>query len=63
MGGGRRQNVKWVPLFLPDYEEAVRALLAGDSARFAERTESWPVNVLAHARKIATRAFPSAVPS
>lgn len=45
---------------LPEYEEAVRALFAGDSARFAECTESWPVDVRAHARKIAARAFPSA---
>lgn len=47
---------------LPDYEEAVRALFAGDSARFAERTEEWPADVRAHARKIAARAFSSAVP-
>ena len=42
---------------LPEYEEAVRALFAGESARFTERTESWPADIRAHARKIAARAF------
>ena len=45
---------------LPDYEEATRALFAGDSARFAEHTESWPVDIRTHARKIAAHAFPEA---
>lgn len=45
---------------LPDYEEATRALFAGDSARFDEHTESWPVDIRTHARKIAAHAFPEA---
>ena len=43
---------------LPGYEEATRALFAGDSARFAAQTESWPVDVRDHARKISGAAFP-----
>ena len=42
---------------LPDYEEATRALFAGDPARFAEHTEAWPVDIRTHARKIAAHAF------
>ena len=43
---------------LPAYEEATRALFAGDAARFAEQTESWPIDIRTHARKIAANAFP-----
>ncbi len=46
---------------LPGYEEATRALFAGDSARFAEHSEAWPVDIRTHARNIAARAFPEAV--
>jgi uncharacterized protein len=46
---------------LPGYEEAARALFAGDPARFAEHTEAWPIDISAHARKIAVHAFPEAV--
>ena len=42
---------------LPGYEEAMRALFAGDSTRFAEHTESWPADVRTHARKISAHAF------
>ena len=45
---------------LPDYEEATRALFAGNSDRFDEHTESWPVDIRTHARKIAAHAFPEA---
>jgi uncharacterized protein len=46
---------------LPGYEEATRALFAGDSARFAEQTESWPGDIRTHARKIAAHAFAEAI--
>lgn len=42
---------------LPGYEEATRALFAGDSARFAEQTDSWPMDIRDHARKITAAAF------
>ncbi|NVN85682.1 MAG: DUF2239 family protein [Rhodopseudomonas sp.] len=41
----------------PDYEEVVRALFAGDAARFAQRTAGWPIDVRDHARALATAAF------
>ena len=41
----------------PHYEEAARALYAGNYARFAELTESWPQDVRDHARKLAEPAF------
>ena len=44
---------------LPGYEEATRALFAGDSARFSEQTETWPIDIRTHARNIAANAFPS----
>jgi uncharacterized protein len=36
-----------------NYEEATRALFAGDGARFAAMTEAWPVDVRDHARQLA----------
>lgn len=45
---------------LPAFEEAIRALFADDSGRFAEHTESWPVDVRDHARHLAATAFGSA---
>lgn len=42
---------------LPGYEEATRALFAGDSARFAEQTKSWPADIRTHARKVAAAVF------
>jgi hypothetical protein len=39
------------------FEEAARALFAGDAKRFDDLTESWPVDVRAHTRKLAAMAF------
>lgn len=36
-----------------NYEEATRALFAGDGARFAAMTEAWPGDVRDHARQLA----------
>lgn len=44
---------------LPGYEEATRALFAGDAARFTELTEPWPADVRDHARDLAAGAFGS----
>jgi hypothetical protein len=41
----------------PGYEEAARALYAGDQARFAAAMAAWPVDVRAHAMKLATAVF------
>ncbi len=41
------------------FEEATRALYAGDAMRFGELTESWPPDVRNHARQL---AFPAASP-
>ncbi|MEN5146626.1 DUF2239 family protein [Brevundimonas diminuta] len=38
---------------LPDYEEAVRMLFAGDWTRFDAQTESWPADVRDYARRLA----------
>jgi len=35
---------------LPQFEEALRALFAGDRDGFAQRTENWPADVRDHAR-------------
>jgi hypothetical protein len=42
---------------LPGYEEAIRALFAGDRARFEATIDGWPADVGAHAHKIAAAAF------
>jgi hypothetical protein len=42
----------------PGFEEATRALFAGDRSRFDEQTSAWPEDVRDHARKVATAAFP-----
>ena len=39
------------------FEEATRALFAGQPARFLEMTETWPADVRDHARTLAARAF------
>lgn len=39
---------------LPDYEEATRALFAGDLTRMADQMRSWPADIVAHAIKLAT---------
>ncbi len=41
----------------PGYEEALRALFAGDRARFDALAESWPPDVRDHARMLAAAAF------
>jgi uncharacterized protein len=45
----------------PGFEEATRALFAGNKARFAEMTERWPRDVRDHARTLAARAFTQTV--
>ena len=47
---------------LPHYEEVTRALFAGNAARFDEETESWPIDIRTHARKIAANAFQKITP-
>lgn len=44
----------------PGFEEASRALFAGDQAGFAARIAAWPVDVQAHLKKILAHAFPVA---
>jgi len=39
------------------FEEATRALFAGNAARFDELVQAWPVDVRLHATKLATAAF------
>ena len=41
---------------LPDYEEAARALHAGDQARLEERVSKWPADVRAHVLRLAAKA-------
>ena len=48
---------------LPGYEEATRALYAGDDARFATLIEGWPADVRVHARKLSAVAFEAGRPS
>jgi hypothetical protein len=43
---------------LPGYEEALRALFAGERERFAALVGSWPADVRDHAQRLAERAFP-----
>jgi uncharacterized protein len=38
---------------LPGYEEALRALFAGDAERFARHTATWPADIQAYARQLA----------
>ncbi|MEO5962382.1 MAG: DUF2239 family protein [Thermomonas sp.] len=42
---------------LPDYEEATRALFAGDIGRFEEALARWPEDVREHASLLAAGAF------
>lgn len=42
----------------PHYEEAARALFAGDSAKFACCTQGWPADIRDHARQLAEPAWP-----
>ena len=43
---------------LPGYEEATRALFAGDASRFSEQIEPWPDDIRTHSLRIAANAFP-----
>jgi hypothetical protein len=45
---------------LPGFEEATRALFAGNRGRFDEQVKSWPADVRDHARKLAAGAFQGA---
>ena len=42
---------------LPGFEEANRALFAGDAAKFDREVEAWPPDVRDHARKLARASF------
>lgn len=42
---------------LPDFEEAMRALFAGDGAGFEARIQAWPVDIASQLRTYATEAF------
>ena len=42
---------------LPHYEEAARALYAGQQQRFVDLTASWPADLRAHARRLGAKAF------
>lgn len=44
---------------LPGFEEATRALFAGDAERFDQHTAAWPADLRAHARKLAAPSFGS----
>ncbi len=37
----------------PGFEEATRALFAGDAERFDQQVAKWPADVRAHARTLA----------
>lgn len=42
----------------PNYEEASRALFAGDGARFAELIRKWPRDLRKHLERVTAEAFP-----
>lgn len=42
---------------LPDFEEAMRALFAGDGAGFEARIQAWPADIAAQLRTYAAEAF------
>jgi hypothetical protein len=42
---------------LPGFEEAARALFAGEAQLFAEQIARWPKDIRAHARELAQPAF------
>lgn len=42
---------------LPDYEEALRALYAGDEKSFEKRIADWPADIKKHTSKLAKNAF------
>jgi hypothetical protein len=41
----------------PHYEDAIRALFAGDAARFEKSIAEWPADVRRHASRLAEAAF------
>lgn len=41
----------------PGFEEAARALFAGDAEGFAEHTAGWPADIAAYARRLAGAAL------
>lgn len=43
---------------LPGFEDAIRALFAGDRPRFAALIDAWPRDVRDHCRKMTASAFP-----
>jgi len=42
----------------PHFEEAIRALFAGDAIRFEKLIAEWPVDIRDHAARLAGSAFP-----
>ncbi len=44
---------------LPGFEEASRALFAGEPERFNQHVASWPVDIRTHAQKLSANAFRS----
>ena len=42
---------------LPGFEEAMRALFAGDDAGFEARIEEWPADIAGQLRRYAAEAF------
>jgi hypothetical protein len=47
----------------PHYEDAIRALFAGDPIRFEELIAGWPADVRDHASRLAERAYRRDVPA
>jgi hypothetical protein len=45
----------------PGYEEAIRALFAGDRERFTALVELWPADIGAYAQELATGAFEATI--
>jgi uncharacterized protein len=45
---------------LPGFEEATRALFAGNAEAFDQHISDWPPDVRAHAQRMATRSFENA---
>jgi hypothetical protein len=43
----------------PGFEEATRALFAGDPATFNEHVDGWAIDVRDYAKRLAKGAFPS----
>ena len=43
----------------PHYEEAIRALFAGDAIRFEKLIAEWPADIRDHAARLASSAFPA----